>query len=57
MVRKYKNLWKDIITQDRFRSCIESTYGWVNWANTYNFQLKLKLSEMRELAYAKENKE
>lgn len=54
ILRKYK---EGKITQDRFRSCIESTYGWINWANTYNFQLKLKLSEMRELAYAKENKE
>lgn len=45
------------ITQDRYRSCIESTYGWIKWANTHNFQLKLKLSEMRELAYIKETKE
>lgn len=45
------------ISQDKFRSCVESTYGWVKWANTYNFQLKLQLAEMRELAYIKETKE
>ena len=53
ILKKYKS---GKMTQDRFRSCVESTYGWVKWANTYNFQLKLKLSEMRELAYIKENK-
>ena len=53
ILKKYK---ANKMTQDRFRSCVESTYGWVKWANTYNFQLKLKLSEMRELAYIKENK-
>ena len=53
ILKKYKS---GKMTQDRFRSCVESTYGWVEWANTYNFQLKLKLSEMRELAYIKENK-
>lgn len=42
------------ISQDRFRSCIESTYGWVKWANTHNFQLKTKLLELRELAYSQE---
>lgn len=44
------------ISQDKFRSCVESTYGWVKWANTYNFQLKLKLAEMRELAYKETKK-
>ncbi len=53
ILRKYK---EGKITQEKFRSCIESTYGWVKWANTYNFQLKLKLSEMRALAYSKETK-
>ena len=53
ILRKYK---EGKITQEKFRSCIESAYGWVKWANTYNFQLKLKLSEMRALAYSKETK-
>ena len=48
ILRKYQ---EGKMTQDRFRSCIESTYGWVQWANTYNFQLKIKLNELRELAY------
>ena len=54
ILKKYK---EGKMTQDRFRSCVESTYGWVKWANTYNFQLKLQLAEMRELAYIKETKE
>lgn len=54
LLRKFK---EGKIHRDKFRSCVESTYGWIRWANTYNLQLKLKLSELRELAYTKENTE
>jgi len=51
LVRKFKN---EELSQDRFRSCIESTLGWIKWADTHNFQLKTKLLEMKEMAYSQE---
>lgn len=37
------------ISKDVFRSQIDSTIGWVKWANAYNFMKKTKLLEYREL--------
>lgn len=51
LVRKFKN---EELSQDRFRSCIESTLGWIKWADTHNFQLKTKLLELKEMAYSQE---
>lgn len=41
------------MTQDSFRSTVESILGWINWANTHNFKLKNKILNMKELAYIK----
>jgi retron-type reverse transcriptase len=49
VLQKYK---EGKITKDIFRSIIESTMGWITWANTRNFQLKTHILELKELAYA-----
>jgi len=40
-------LEKGRITQEQFRSSIASTWGWLKWANTYNFQLSLDINNLR----------
>ncbi len=47
VLRKYED---GEISVKKFRSIIESTYGWVKWANTNNFIKKTKLDYLKELA-------
>lgn len=51
ILKKFQN---GELSQERFRSCVESTLGWIKWANTHNFKLKTKLLEMKEMAYSQE---
>lgn len=41
------------ITPDRFRSVIDSTLGWIDWANSYNFIKSTKILEYRREVMAK----
>lgn len=38
---------------DRFRSNIDSTIGWIRWANCHNFMVKTRILEYRSRAMAK----
>ena len=40
------------ITAEHFRSVLASANGWMKWANTHNFQRKIRLAELMELADA-----
>lgn len=50
VLKKFQN---GEISQDVFRSIISSTFGWIDWADTHNFQLKTKILELKELAMVK----
>lgn len=41
------------LSMDKARSCIDSTLGWINWANSHNFKETLELEIMRELVLGK----
>ena len=41
---------KGRITKEQFESSIASTWGWLKWANTYNFRLTLDLDNLRLVA-------
>lgn len=43
---------KGRITKEQFESSIASTWGWLKWANTYNFQLSLDIDSLRQVANA-----
>lgn len=38
------------ISTEQFRSSIASTYGWLKWANTYNFKINLQLNKLMEVS-------
>lgn len=37
---------KGLINKEQLRSSLASTWGWLKWANTHNFQMKIKLDEL-----------
>lgn len=36
------------ITLEQYRSSVASTWGWLKWANTYNFRIAIQLHELQE---------
>jgi len=40
------------ITKGQFKSSVASTWGWLKWANTYNFRLSLDIDKLRRVANA-----
>ena len=36
------------INLEQYRSSIASTWGWLQWANTYNFRIAIQLQELQE---------
>jgi len=48
LIRMPKMLRLGLINKEQFRSSIASTWGWLKWANTYNFRLKHKLEELMQ---------
>lgn len=36
------------ITLEQYRSSVASTWGWLKWANTHNFQLAVRLEELQK---------
>lgn len=48
-----KKLYAGKITFEQFRSIIDSTLGWIEWANSYNFIKSTKILEYRSEAMAK----
>lgn len=48
-----KQLNSGEITFERFRSVIDSTLGWIDWADSYNFIKSTKILEYRREAMAK----
>ena len=36
------------ITLEQYRSSVASTWGWLKWANTYNFRIAVQLQELQE---------
>ncbi|MBW2598537.1 MAG: RNA-directed DNA polymerase [Deltaproteobacteria bacterium] len=40
------------INSEQFRSSVASTWGWLKWANTYNFQLAVKMNNLQEMVNA-----
>lgn len=51
--RAVKQLYSGEITPEKFRSIIDSTLGWIDWANSYNFIKSTKILEYRREAMAK----
>lgn len=53
VIKRLRNMPHDLkdgkISQDQFRSSLASTQGWLKWANTYNLQLHLEISKLKEL--------
>ena len=53
VMKRMKRLPYDLkhhnITPEQLRSSIASTRGWLQWANTHNLQIKLKLDELEML--------
>ena len=49
----YRKLEDGKISFEQFRSIIDSTLGWVEWANSYNFIKSTKILEYRSKAMAK----
>lgn len=43
---------KGEITKEQFESSVASTWGWLKWANTHNFQLSLDIDGLRQVANA-----
>jgi hypothetical protein len=42
---QYRDGW---ITLEQYRSSVASTWGWLRWANTYNFQIAIQLNDLQE---------
>lgn len=36
------------ITLEQYRSSVASTWGWLRWANTFNFQVAIQLQDLQE---------
>lgn len=51
--RAVKQLYTGEISPERFRSVIDSTLGWIDWADSYNFIKSTKILEYRREAMAK----
>lgn len=49
LARLPRLLVKGRITKEQFESSIASTWGWLKWANTYNFQLLLDINNLRKV--------
>ena len=45
-------LEKKDISQEQFRSILDSYRGWIKWCNTYHLSLSVKMSSLVELAHA-----
>lgn len=43
-----KQLEKGVIDREQFVSSIQSTNGWLRWANTHNLKINLKIQELLE---------
>jgi len=44
-----KQLEKGLIDREQFVSSIQSTNGWLRWANTHNLKINLKIQELLEV--------
>jgi len=48
LARMPKMLKLGLINKEQFKSSIASTWGWLKWANTYNFRIKYKLEDLMQ---------